>query len=67
MSKILRAFLISALATGAAAVLAGWMHRETHRDMRETPVPDEKPFMVDAESLTEEERQRLTDELDAML
>lgn len=64
MNKILRALLISATATGVAAVVVSKMQQVRKS---ESPAPDQKPFMVDAESLSEEEKDQLTNELDAML
>lgn len=64
MNKILRAFLISAAATGVAAVVVSKMQQAR---INKPLVPNQEPFMVDAESLSEEEKDHLTNELDAML
>lgn len=65
MSKIIRALILSAAATGVAALVVTKIQqskvsnpsKETRRD----------PFEVDAETLPESEVNRLTDELGAML
>lgn len=62
MSRFFRAFVISAVATGTAAVIINAMQqRARKRDHK-----DDSNF-VDAEKLTQEERAMLTDELNAML
>lgn len=64
MNKIFRALLISAAATGVAAVVVSQMRQGRKT---ESPASTQKPFMVDAEALSEEEKNHLTSELDAML
>ena len=64
MSKLLRALLISTIATGTAVVIVNAIQR------REEHVKDDSPGQsrfVDAEQLSDEERDLLSNELDAML
>jgi hypothetical protein len=64
MSKIMRALLLSALATGVATVVVSTLRRPA-TGMAQGSTGNR--FEVDADTLSEEERRRLTDELDAML
>ena len=65
MSNLVRAFLLSAAATGLAAlVVTKIQQRGSLLEGVETP-PDD--FEVDAEALGEDAVQQLTDELDTML
>lgn len=64
MSKLFRALLISTIATGTAVVIVNAMQRRDKQP--EEPGPDQSRF-VDAEQLSEEERNLLSNELDAML
>ncbi|MEM8484494.1 MAG: hypothetical protein AAF564_03040 [Bacteroidota bacterium] len=62
MSKLFRALIISAVATGAAAVIINAVQQRASKD----EARDDSNF-VDAEKLSQEERAMLTDELNAML
>ncbi|MBX2818256.1 MAG: hypothetical protein KTR29_01205 [Rhodothermaceae bacterium] len=65
MSKIIRALLLSAAATGVAAfVVSKMQHSEKNKGLEKAP---KDPFEVQAESLTEHEVKQLTDELGNML
>ena len=65
MSKIIRALLLSAVATGVAAfVVSKMQHSEKNNGLEEAP---KDPFEVQAESLSENEVKQLTDELGNML
>ena len=62
MSKLFRALVISALATGTAVVVLNMIQKQS------TPVPkQEGDGFVDAEQLSDEEKELLSNELDAML
>lgn len=65
MSKIVRALLLSALATGVAAVVVNKM-QEKDQEVKPAPVQRD-PFEVQADTLSEGEVKRLTDELGTML
>lgn len=75
MSKIVRALMISAVATGTAVLVVNMVKGNINlKDLnllksREGGNPEKKnqDRFVDAEDLSEEERSQLTDELNAML
>ena len=62
MSKLFRALVISAVATGAAMVVVNLIQNKT--DL--LPEKEDDGF-VDAEQLSDEEKELLSNELDAML
>lgn len=62
MPKVLRALLISAVATGSVVVAMNLWRRREANDQHEAG-----DQFVDAEKLSEEERIMLSSELDAML
>ena len=67
MPKILRALLIAATATGVAAAVYVWRQPVLKAiGVQADPDADASPF-VDADQLSEEEKQELADELGAML
>lgn len=65
MSKIFRALLISAVATGAAAVVLHFMQPPASEKPRR-PVDASKPY-VDADDLTDEQQDLLMQELGAQV
>ena len=64
MSKIVRALILSAAATGAAALVVVNVQKRLAKQPQDLP---KGPAEVDADSLSEGEVKRLTDELGAML
>ncbi len=62
MSKLFRALVISAVATGTALVVVNLLQHKTN----ELPEKEDDGF-VDAEKLSDEEKALLSNELDAML
>ena len=64
MSKLFRALLISAIATGTVVVFKNMMQRH---DSRSNSDDSGQNRFVEAEKLSDEERALLSDELDAML
>ncbi len=75
MSKVLRALMISAVATGTAALVVNVVKGNVainwksliKQDQPADPQMEKKDRFVDAEDLSDEERSQLTDELNAML
>ncbi|MFQ5571360.1 MAG: hypothetical protein ACE5G0_16915 [Rhodothermales bacterium] len=65
MSKFWRALMISAVATGVAAVVVKAFKEEAPAPLP-APVPDD-PRIVDADRLTEEERSLLMQELEEQI
>ena len=64
MSKIVRALLLSAVATGAAALVVTQLQR---KQLSGSPKNHKQNGIIDADALSEEERNRLTNELGNML
>lgn len=64
MSKVWRALLISAVATGAAAVVLKLI--EPEKTPPPPPLPSQNPY-VDADTMTPDEQAMLLQELDAQL
>ncbi|MFK7846652.1 MAG: hypothetical protein AB8G77_15230 [Rhodothermales bacterium] len=64
MSKLLRALLISTIATGTAVVIVNAIQRRDKQPKEQGPGQSR---FVDAEQLSDEERNLLSSELDAML
>lgn len=71
MSSFSRALVITAVATGAAALALKWLQptstfpppvRTPDRPIRPATIPE-----VDADAMTAKQQQALTDELDALL
>ncbi len=74
MSKLFRALMISAVATGTAVLVVNLLkgdlnlkHLNLVKGSRLTDPEKKKDRFVDAEDLSEEERSQLSDELNAML
>ncbi len=65
MSKLVRALVWSALATGAAALLVNRLKPDVPRERRKPGI--EEDALVDAETFTPEQQQHLSDELSGML
>ncbi len=64
MSKLFRALLISAIATGTAVVVVNMMQQRSKNQDKETRAGQ---HIIDADTLSEEDRTQLANELDAML